>query len=124
VFACAASAGAHAGLVPAHLSEEPREGIAFLVAVLLLLGASAALLLRPADGRVAALVAILFAGLIVSYVASRTTGIPALAPDREPWDAVGLITNFVEAVGLALALWLAGVTGQPQRQSRIQEVPR
>jgi hypothetical protein len=30
VAACAASAGAHAGLVPQHLAHEPRLGVAFI----------------------------------------------------------------------------------------------
>jgi hypothetical protein len=107
VLACAASAGAHAGLVPEHLHEAPRLGAAFIVAVGLLIAAGAALLARPADRRVARAAAVLMAGLIVAWAVSRTTGIPLLQPDPEEVDAVGVVTKLVEAAGLWLAAWLS-----------------
>ena len=121
VFACAASAGAHAGLVPEHLREESRMGVAFLVAIVLLLATGAALTVRPNDRRIAAAAAVLFAGLIAGYVISRVSGIPLLAPDRETVDEVGVATKVVEATGLALALWLsqpiaAGIGGRSFRR--------
>src|SRR5437764_768972 len=109
VFACAVRTGFHAGLVPAHLSEEPRLGVAFVVAVVLLAASVAALTKWPGDRKIARAVALLLAGLIAGYAATRTTGVPWLAPDPEELDAVGLATNVVEALGLAFALWL----GQP-----------
>jgi hypothetical protein len=124
VFACAASAGAHAALVPEHLREEPAMGIAFLVAIALLLATGVALTIRLADRRVAAAAAILFAGLIVGYVASRTSGIPLLAPDAEALDGVGIATKVVEAAGLALALWLSQPIGRRDRRPGLQEVSR
>lgn len=124
VFACAASAGAHAGLVPEHLREEPRIGIAFLVAIVLLLATGAALTIRPGDRRVAAAAAVLFAGLIVAYLLSRTSGIPGLAPDRETVDGVGVATKLVEVAGLALALCLSQPIGRRPQRPSLQEVPR
>jgi len=124
VFACAASAGAHAGLVPEHLYAEPRVGVAFLVAIVLLLATGAALTVRPDDPRIATAAAVLFAGLIVAYAASRTTGIPLLAPDREALDTVGVATKVVEVAGLALALWLSQPIGRRHRRPSLQEVSR
>jgi hypothetical protein len=109
VFACAVSAGVHAGLVPAHVQDEPRLGVAFTVAVILLAASLAALTKWPGDRKIARAAALLLAGLMAGYVATRTTGIPWLAPDPEELDGVGLATNVVEALGLAFALWL----GQP-----------
>jgi hypothetical protein len=124
VFACAASAGAHAGLVPAHLSSEPRLGIAFAVAVLLLLGAAVGLTFRPSDRRVATAVALLLAGLVVAYLLTRTTGLPMLDPAPEALDAVGLATNGVEALGLGLALSLNQANRRSSRQTHLKEVPQ
>ena len=79
VSAAAISAGAHAALVPEHLREAPQLGIAFIAATALLLATARAATL--ADGsRVMPAAALLFAGLIAAYVATRTTGIPWLAP--------------------------------------------
>jgi apolipoprotein N-acyltransferase len=119
---CAISAGAHAGLVPEHLNEEPRMGVAFLVAVCLLLATGTAAALRQMDRRVALASALLFAGLIVGYTASRTSGIPLLSPDPESVDVVGVLINAVEALGLAAAL--AQLRPNPHRLTRstIQEV--
>jgi hypothetical protein len=123
VFACAASAGAHAGLVPEHLREAPRLGAAFVVSVVLLALAGAALTIRPRSRRVAQATALLLAGLIAAYAAARTTGIPLLAPEPEAADGVGLATKLVEAAGLACALWLSQPAGG-LRSSASQEVPR
>src|SRR5437764_12729006 len=52
VFICAASAGAHAGLVPAHLNGEPRLGAAFLSSVMLLVAGATSVAARPGDRRI------------------------------------------------------------------------
>ena len=119
VFACAASAGAHAGLAPSHLQSEPRMGVAFVVAVMLLVATGVLTVLRSADVRVASGAALLFAGLIAAYITSRTTGIPVLQSDSEPLDAVGAATNLVEALGLVSALLLM----QPGRHHIGRPVP-
>src|SRR5829696_2250417 len=124
VLAAAVRAGAHAGLVPEHLRAEPRVGIAFLVAIVLLVGTGAALTLRPGDRRIAAAAALLFASLIVAYVASRASGIPLLAPDREAVDAVGVATKVVEVAGLALGLSLSQPSRRRRRRLTLEEVTR
>jgi apolipoprotein N-acyltransferase len=122
VLACAASAGAHAGLVPAHLRDEPRLGVAFLVAVVLLVSALIAVSLRPTDRRVLAAAAGLLLGLALAYLATRTTGIPVLDPEREAVDAVGVLTTSIEIAGVAFALWLAQPLGRGAGPVHVQEV--
>jgi hypothetical protein len=124
LFACAASAGAHAGLVPAHLSSEPRLGVAFMVAVGLLTATAVALGARPRDRRTNVGAALLMAGLIGAYIASRTTGIPLLQPEPEAVDAAGIATGLVEAIGVAFALWKIQADGPLRKPSPLQEVLR
>jgi hypothetical protein len=123
VAACAISAGAHAGLVPAHLREAPQVGVAFVVAAGLLLVAATALAIRPPSLGAARGAALLLAGLIALYAASRTTGIPLLEPRAEPLDAVGATTKVVEALGLVFALWLSRPVGD-RTSPLTQEVAR
>jgi hypothetical protein len=123
IAASAASAGAHAGLVPEHLREAPRLGIAFILASALLLAMVAALALCPEDRRIARVAALLLTGLIASWGASRVTGIPLLQPQPEPADLVGLVTKLVAVLGLAFALWLSQPVGG-RRSPTIQEVSR
>jgi hypothetical protein len=120
IFACAASAGIHAGIVPEHLREEPRLGVAFAIAVVVLLISAAIVALAPdrVSARAAALV---LGGLTVAYVASRTTGIPLLAPDPEAVDGVGIAAVVVELLGMCCALRLAYPTGRRTRRPRVQE---
>ena len=123
IAACAASAGAHAGLVPEHLREAPQLGIAFILASALLLAVVAALASCPEDRRIARVAALLLAGVIASWGASRVTGIPLLQPRPEPVDLVGLVTTLVEVLGLVFALWLSQPVGG-HRSPAIQEVSR
>jgi hypothetical protein len=125
VAACAISAGAHAALVPSHLDHEPQIGVAFIVAVVLLLGAGAALVHSPSSARAAQAAALLFAGLIASYAAATTVGIPLLSLEPEAIDGMALVTKFVESLGLLLALTLTnpwGTTGRSHaRRYRIEQ---
>jgi len=123
VGASAISAGAHAGLVPEHLREAPQVGVAFVVAAGLLLATSTALAIHPSSRWAARGAALLLAGLIASYAASRTTGIPVLEPHAEPLDAVGATTKVVEALGLVVALRLSRPVGD-RRSPLTQEVAR
>src|SRR3954469_2892528 len=93
VVGCAVSAGAHAALVPAHLREAVPLGSGFIVAVALLLAVGAALVLQPGSVWSAPAAVPLLAALIAAFAASRTIGIPLLAPEPEPVDAVGLATK-------------------------------
>lgn len=122
VLACAASAGAHAGLVPAHLQEEPRLGVAFLVAAGLLLSAAIAVSIRPADRGFATGAALLLFGVALAYLATRTTGIPVLDPEREAVDVVGVVSAAVELIGVASALRLTQSLGRRGRPVHVQEV--
>ena len=97
-------------------------GIAFLVAVWLLLATGTVAALRPTDRRAALAAAVLLGGLIAGYAASRTSGIPVLSPDPEEVDAVGVATVLVEVFGLALALAVIRPTRHRPRRSAFQEV--
>ena len=109
IVACAVSAGVHAALAPGHFHESFAEGAGFVAATVLLVAIVAALALRPASRKVAVVAAIVFGGLLVSYVLAATTGIPLLHPDGEPVDGIAIDTKLVELAGLALAaLMLAG----------------
>lgn len=123
VAACAVSAGAHAGRVPEHLREAPQVGVAFVLAVAMLLAAAVAMAIRPDSLRAARSAALLLAGLVACYAASRTTGMPLLEPHVEPLDAVGVTTKLVEAVGLVFALRLSRTVGG-RRSPLTQEVAR
>lgn len=122
MFACAASAGAHAGLVPAHLNGEPRLGAAFLLAVGMLSAAAVAVAAHPGDRRITSAAGLVLAGLMLAYLASRTTGIPVLDPEREAVDVVGIATAAVEALGALVALRLVHPIGRPDRPTHVQEV--
>jgi hypothetical protein len=109
--------------VPEHLREAPRVGVAFVLATGLLLATSTALAMRPDSRRAARGAALLLAGLIASYAASRTIGIPLVEPHAEPLDAVGATTKLVEALGLVFALPLSRPVGD-RRSPLTQEVAR
>jgi hypothetical protein len=123
VAACAVSAGAHAGLVPEHVREAPQVGVAFVLAAALLLAAAITLAIRPDSLGAARGAALLLAGLVACYTASRTTGIPLLEPHAEPLDAVGVTTKLVEVVGLVFAFSLSRPLGG-RRSPLTQEAAR
>jgi len=120
IAACAASAGAHAGLVPEHLRESPALGVAFIVSVAVLLGVVVVLAIRPGQPHAITAAAVLLAGLLAAWAASRTSGLPWLEPHPEPVDAVSVATKVVEAIGLACALVLIRQPGG-RRSPTIQE---
>ena len=107
VAMCAASAGAHAALVPQHLDHEPRLGIAFVAATAVLIAAAAALTYRPDDATVAQATTVVLAALIGAYAVNVTTGLPWLSDGPEAVDVVGLATKSVEVIGLLFAIHLA-----------------
>jgi hypothetical protein len=108
--ACAISAGAHAALVPSHVEHDPQLGLAFVVAVGVLLTVGVAVALS-ATARAARAAALVFAALIASYAAATTVGLPLLAVEPEPVDGVALVTKLVESVGLIFALKLNQTVG-------------
>jgi hypothetical protein len=111
LVACAASAGVHAGLVPAHLDENLWLGIAFGVSVGLLIALIASLWNAGDPRRPAAPAAAVLAALIVAYSLSRTVGLAPLEEHVEPVDAIGLLTQGVQAAGLIAALLLCHPSG-------------
>jgi hypothetical protein len=121
-WACAASAGIHAGIVPEHLHEEPRLGVAFVLAVLVLLSIGIAVATRPSTRGIGLIAALALAGLIAAYVASRTTGIPFVSPDPESVDPVGIAAVSVELLGVACALRLVHPNRRRPRRAMLQEV--
>ena len=111
IAACAASAGAHAALVPEHIADERALGVAFIAATLALAGAAVLLIAAPGSSSAPGAVALLLAALIGAYCLNVTTGLPWLADTPEPVDGVGIATKFVEALGLVFALQLNPTIG-------------
>jgi len=119
---CALSAGVHAGLAPAHLAESPLLGVSFVLAAALLLVLGLGVFVEPRAASLSLAVALTCTALIVAYAASRTLGLPALHPEREAVDAVGIVTNVIELGTLAVALRLYTESGRwhpplPERRS-------
>ena len=111
LIACAASAGVHAGLVPAHLDENLWLGVAFAGSVGLLLALTVSLARIGGPRPRAAPAAAVLAALIVAYSLSRTVGLAPLEEHVEPVDAIGLLTQGVQAAGLVAALLLCHPSG-------------
>lgn len=100
---CAASAGVHAALVPAHFEERPALGWAFVLSVVLLAAAAVRLATEsPAPPWVGAALWAVAAG----YLLSRTTGLPGLVPEPEPVDVLGGLTTLAEVVAGLVTLGL------------------
>ena len=106
VPALAASAGAHAALVPSHAAESPLVGTLFAASALVLAGVC--VLVDRSGRRAVEAAALLLGGLLALYAASRMTAVWPLA-HVESVDAVGAITKLLEAAGLMLALSLLRV---------------
>ena len=108
ILACAISAGIHGALSPAHLSEGAGAGAAFVAATVLLAGLAVALTRRPDGDLLYVVAALAFGGLIASYAAAVTTGLPVLHPEPEPVDGLALVSKGSEAVGAVAATTLFG----------------
>jgi hypothetical protein len=111
IVCCAISAGVHAALVPEHLRESVVTGAGFVGATLALVVAIAGLTARPESRAVTSFVCLVLLGLLLSYAAAATSGIPIVHPDVDPIDSVGVLTKAVEL----LALWLAFGLRRPLR---------
>ena len=105
IVACAVSAGVHAALVPDHLAEGTGAGLGFLGSAIVLAGLAAALTRRPSTAALIGTIALL-AGLIGSYAAAITSGLPLLHPMPEPVEGFAVFTKAVVAVGLLAAAHL------------------
>ena len=106
ILACAISAGIHGALAPAHFDEGAGAGVGFVVSTVLLAGIAIALTVRPDAQLPLVGAALVFAGLLGSYVLATTTGFPVLHPEPEPVDGLALATKAIEAIGLVTALTL------------------
>ena len=104
VGACAASAGVHAALVPAHAQEGLAAGATFAAAAVALVAVAVALTVRPGSRSAAGAAVLVLGGLVLSYVAASTVGLPLLHSDSEGVDALALGTKLVEVAALALAV--------------------
>ena len=104
ILACAVSAGIHGALAPEHFEEGVGAGIGFVVSTILLAALAIVLTTRPASSVPLAWAAIVFAGLLVSYVLAITVGFPLLHLEPEPVDGLALATKAFEVVGLLTAL--------------------
>ena len=100
VVACAVSAGVHAALAPAHFRESFAEGAGFVAAAALLAAVVGGLAVRPRSRAVTLAAALVFGGLLVSYLLATTAGVEAV-------DSLGIDTKLVELLGLALAVDLS-----------------
>lgn len=103
IVACAISAGIHVALAREHFRETAAAGAGFVLAALLLAALAVVHTRRPTEAAFAA-AALVFAGLIASYVLAVTTGIPVLHPDVDPVEGLAVATKVVEAAGLAVAV--------------------
>jgi hypothetical protein len=103
IVACAISAGIHAALAPEHFRETTGAGIGFVAATVVLGVLAVVLTLRPSEPAFAA-AAMVFTGLIGSYVLAVTTGIPVVHPDVDPVEGLALATKAIEAAALVLAV--------------------
>jgi hypothetical protein len=102
ILACAISAGIHAALAPEHFRETTGAGVGFVASAVLLAALAVALTRRPSEAAFAA-TALVFAGLIGSYVLAVTTGVPVIHPDVDAVEGLAVATKAVEAAGLVLA---------------------
>ena len=96
IAAAGLSAGIHAGLTPQHYEDSGPIGVSFVLAAIALTLTAAALALWPDAAWPPLAGAALFAALLVAYVLFRD----------DPFDALTAVTKVVEAIGLALSLWL------------------
>jgi hypothetical protein len=119
IVACGISAGIHGALAPEHFAEGMGAGIGFVAAAVGLGALAVALTLRPPSAPALVGSALLFAGLIVSYVLAITSGLPVLHPEPEPVEGLALVTKAIEAVGLFAALHLL----RPRRSGAVVAFP-
>jgi peptidoglycan/LPS O-acetylase OafA/YrhL len=104
---CAASAGIHAALVRPHVEEAGvLLGSAFALAALALAVAALAVRQPQRDRWAPAAATVILFLVAVSYLLSRTTGLPLLITNPEGLDPLGAITTAAELVGAVAAVAL------------------
>ena len=106
IMTCAISAGIHAALVREHFTEGAGAGGGFLASVVLLAAIVVVVTSRPPAVSTLLVAGAVLLGLLISYGAAVTTGVPVLHPDVEPVEGLALATKAIETVGLMAALLL------------------
>jgi hypothetical protein len=96
---CAGSAGVHAALIQPHLSESLPLGLAFAAATAALAAAALVVRLPRHDAWAPAAASAVLGVIAVSYLLSRTTGIPLLIDEAEQLDPLGAVTTAAEIAG-------------------------
>jgi hypothetical protein len=92
--ALAATGALHLILAPEYLSEQAYIGVLFVLGGITSIGLATAVWLRE-DARAIAAGAAVAAGMAVSFVLSRTTGLPGF--HESEWEASGLLSVLLEA---------------------------
>jgi hypothetical protein len=98
---CAGSAGVHAALIQPHFLESGLLGLAFAGATAALALAAMAIRQPRHDSWAIAAASATLCVIAVSYMLSRTTGIPLLIVQAEHVDSLGTVTTAAEIAGVA-----------------------
>jgi hypothetical protein len=94
------TAGIHIALVPEHLREAPYAGALFIALSVAALALATLLVLRS-DLVIWTLSGGLVLSALISYIASRTIGLPSLADDVGDWlNPLGVAALLVEAAAV------------------------
>jgi hypothetical protein len=96
---CAGSAGVHAALIQPHFLESGLLGSAFTAAAIALALAALAVRQPRHDSWAIVAAAVTLCVIAVSYLLSRSTGIPLLIVQPEHADPLGAVTTAAELAG-------------------------
>lgn len=97
---CAGSAGVHAALIQPHLEEGgPPLGSAFAAAAVALALTALAVRQPRHDRWAPGAAAVVLSVIAISYLLSRTTGVPLLIGQAEELDPLGAVTTIAELAG-------------------------
>jgi hypothetical protein len=96
---CAGSAGVHAALIQPHFLESALLGSAFTAAAIALALAALAVRQPRHDSWAIMAAAAALCVIAVSYLLSRSTGIPLLIVEPEHADPLGMVTTAAELAG-------------------------
>jgi hypothetical protein len=97
--ACAGSAGVHIALIRPHLAESLLLGSAFAVAAAALVLAALVVRQPRHDPWAIAAATVTLCAIGVSYLLSRSTGLPLLIVQPEQVDPLGTVTTAAELAG-------------------------
>jgi ABC-type Fe3+-siderophore transport system permease subunit len=96
---CAGSAGVHTALIQPHLAESRLLGLAFAAAAAALVLAALVVRQPRHDSWAIAVATATLCVIAVSYLFSRSTGIPLLIVQPEQVDPLGTVTTAAELAG-------------------------